>query len=90
MIHTFPCASNLLSLCKSILATLMLPYLAAICKGVKPFLVVALREALFSTRIVATCIHINTLNKTSNEIIISPLKLEATNNNLDAKLLYYI
>ena len=52
--QTFPCASNLLSRCKSIFATLILPYLAAICKGVKPFLVVALREALFSTRIVAT------------------------------------
>lgn len=53
--RTFPWISSLLCFCKSIFATFIFPYLAAICKGVKPFFVAALREALFSTRIAATC-----------------------------------
>lgn len=54
--RTFPWTSSLLCFCKSIFATFIFPYLAAICKGVKPFFVAALREALFSTRIAATCL----------------------------------
>lgn len=53
--RTFPWTSSILCFCKSIFATFIFPYLAAICKGVKPFFVAALREALFSTRIAATC-----------------------------------
>lgn len=54
---TFPWASTGAFFCNNNRATFILPYLAAKCKGVNPFLVVAVREALFSNKTDATCIQ---------------------------------
>lgn len=54
-LQTFPWASTGESRWSSSLATFMLPYLAARCSGVKPFFVVAVRDAPCSRRTDATC-----------------------------------
>jgi len=54
VIRTLPWASTGASFCSRSLATLIFPYLAAKWRGVKPFLVVAVRDAPFSRRTEAT------------------------------------
>lgn len=54
LFFTFPWASTGAFLCNSNLATFILPYLAAKCKGVNPFLVVAVSDAPFSNKTDAT------------------------------------
>lgn len=58
---TFPWASTGAFFCNNNLATFMLPYLAAKCRGVKPFLVVAVSDAPFSNKTDATCIGVQNL-----------------------------
>ena len=54
LIITLPCASTGESFCSSNLATLKFPYFAARCSGVKPFFVVADRDAPCSSNTDAT------------------------------------